>query len=133
MAKKKPTKTQLKKKADTYFSKWIRRRDGVCQSTRLTGHGAATCTQERNLQCAHIQRRNYLATRVDPENAVALCRSCHTFFELRPLEWQAFINTLFDDDDYYERMGRRAFAGVHRLYAVDWGEKAEFWKAQWGE
>ncbi len=133
MPKKKPTKTQLKKKADTYFSKWIRRRDGVCQSTRLTGHGAAKCTRERNLQCAHIHSRDYSATRVDPENAIALCRSCHMFFTQRRLEWRAFINTLFDDDDYYERMGRRAFDGVHRLYAVDWGEKAEFWKEQWGE
>jgi hypothetical protein len=133
MPKKKPTKTQLKKKADTYFSKWIRRRDGVCQSTRLLGHGAAKCTRELNLQCAHIHTRDYSATRLDPENAVALCKSCHVFFTLRPLEWRAFINTLFDDSDYYERMGRRAFAGAQRLAAVDWGEKAEFWREQWGE
>ena len=133
MPKKKPTKTQLKKKADDYFSLWIRRRDKVCQSTRLTGHGAATCTREFNLQCAHIHTRDYSATRLDPENAVALCRGCHMFFTQRPLEWRAFINILFDDDDYYDRMGRRAFAGAQRLVAVDWGEKAEFWKAQWGE
>ena len=133
MPKKKPTKTQLKKRADRYFSLWIRRRDGVCQSTRLTGHGAERCTRESNLQCAHIHTRSYSATRLDPENAVALCRSCHVFFTQRPLEWKVFINILFNDPQYYDTIGLRAFQGAQRLVAVDYKVEAEKWKTLWGE
>ncbi len=133
MPKKKPTKTQLKKRADKYFSLWIRRRDKVCQSTRLSGQGAERCTREQNLQCAHIHTRSYSATRLDPENAVALCRSCHVFFTQRPLEWRVFVNLLFDDPQYYDTVGFRAFLGAQRLVAVDYEQEAAKWKTLWGE
>ena len=133
MVKKKPTKTQLKKRADKYFSLWIRRRDKVCQSTRLADQGAEGCTREQNLQCAHIHTRSYSATRLDPENAVALCRSCHVFFTQRPREWRYFINTLFDDVEYYDTIGERAFLGARRLVAVDYEQEAAKWKNLWGE
>jgi hypothetical protein len=44
------------------------------------------------LQCAHIISRRYLATRWDPQNAVALCSSHHVFYTHRPLEWVDWAN-----------------------------------------
>ena len=71
--------------ADVLFSKMIRERDGACRK----------CGSTEYLQTAHIISRSYKSIRTDPRNAVALCRSCHTYFTHRPLEWQAWIDEQF--------------------------------------
>ena len=53
------------------------------------------------------------------------------FFTPRPLEWKAFINALFGDDHYFDRLGIRALAGARRPFAVDWEYEAERWEAAW--
>jgi len=69
-------------KADVLFAQRVKERDRACRR----------CGSTSFLQCAHIISRSYKAIRVDPRNAVALCRSCHTRFTHRPLEWQAWVD-----------------------------------------
>ncbi len=121
--KKKPTKGYYKKKADTAFSLMIRQRDGVCVANRAR---IDTCESPRFLQCAHIHSRGYTATRLDPENAVTLCRSCHMYFGNRPLEWEEFVDEVLGEN-YYKRLGIRALAGAHRGRAIQWEEVAREW------
>lgn len=67
--------------ADALFSQYIRQRDKYCQRCRKYAD---------SLQCAHIYSRRHWATRHDPENAIALCFSCHQYFTENPLvfaEW----------------------------------------------
>lgn len=52
---------------DNIFSRYIRARDQICQR----------CGKTENLQCAHILSRSYSAVRCDPDNAIAMCYSCH--------------------------------------------------------
>lgn len=131
--KKKPkpkTKTYWKTRADGFFSQWIRGRDGICQATRVEEAGAEKCTREAFLQCAHIHSRSYSATRLDPDNAMALCRSCHTYFTPRPLEWKVFVDELYGEH-YYDRLAVRALAGARRLVAVNWEDEAKKWEHEW--
>lgn len=128
--KKKPSKSYYKRKADGFFSKWIRNRDGICQATLVRDVGAQRCTRELSLQCAHIHSRDYSATRLDPDNAMALCKSCHMYFTNRPLEWKEFVDKLYGEN-YYDRLGIRALAGARRPVAINWEEKATEWEREW--
>lgn len=94
MPRKKPTKTSLRIKADTIFSKWIRR-DGYC----------IRCGKTDGLQCAHIVSRRYLSTRWDADNAVSLCSGCHIYMTHRPLEWDVWV---------IKHMGEEAYAALKR-------------------
>lgn len=94
---KKPTKTALKKKADTLFSLYIRARDGMCQR----------CGSSDRLQCAHGFSRRYLGTRWDEENAWALCAGCHVYWTHRPLEWDETM-LLWLGVDRYAALRKRA-------------------------
>lgn len=90
--------------ADQLFSRMVRERDGSC----------VRCGSTDRLQCAHIISRSYHATRVDEDNAVALCQGCHVFFTHRPLEWIDFIEARHPGR--YEVLRVRALSGVK----VDW-------------
>ena len=74
------------KRADALYSALIRSR-GWCEAAgyRLACKG--------NLQCAHIIRRTYRATRwrTDPRNALCLCAAHHFFFTHHDLDWRDFI------------------------------------------
>lgn len=83
--KTKKRKVNYMAQADALFSKFIRARDGACQ----------VCGSTEFLQCAHIHSRSYKAIRVNPDNAVALCRSCHVRFTHRPLEWRQWVEGRF--------------------------------------
>lgn len=74
-------KTPTLSNQDDKFSRLIRSRDGACRKCGTTEH----------LQCAHIVSRTYLRTRHDPENAIALCRSCHVRFTFLPVEWRRWV------------------------------------------
>ena len=67
---KKPTKTTLRNKLDTLFSKIIRTRDKRCMR----------CGKRENIQCAHVMSRDHLAGRWNELNALALCPDCHINF-----------------------------------------------------
>lgn len=72
-------------RADVLFAAEIKARDGACLNCGSTDY----------LQCAHIITRSYKSIRVDPDNAVALCRSCHIRFTMRPLEWELWVEERF--------------------------------------
>lgn len=93
-------KTHAKVKADRLFSEHIRRRDGGCVAE---GEHAGA------LQCAHIFSRRYSAIRWDTRNAVALCAGHHTFWTLRPLEWEQWAHERLGMD--YVRLRKLALEG----------------------
>ncbi len=72
---------KLKKKADTLFSRFIRKRDKICQKCRKT----------EARQCAHIFSRNNQTVRWDEENCVGMCYYCHIIWSHREpaefIEW----------------------------------------------
>jgi hypothetical protein len=77
----KPTRSQLVKKADKYFSLWIRYRDG-----KLRGGVwytlCITCGKWQPLKqmhAGHFMSRRYHATRWDDENVNGQCAGCNTF------------------------------------------------------
>lgn len=73
------------KQADVLFAKFVKERDQLCLN----------CGSVDYLQCAHLITRAYKSIRVNPKNAVALCRRCHIFYTHRPLEWDLWVEEHF--------------------------------------
>lgn len=68
--------------ADIKFSKMIRERDHfTCQRC-----GARHTPTSRGLHCAHLYTRRTGVTRLDPDNAIALCYGCHQYVDSHPEE-----------------------------------------------
>ena len=108
-----------KGKADRLFSLIIRS-EGSCRSCGERDYS--------KLQCAHIIRRTYSATRTDEANAMPLCWSCHRRFTDDPFAWVAFVLSLIGEDEY-ERLDRKAKDGVG--VKVDWDAEAARLDAIW--
>ena len=74
----KRTLSWFKKKADKYFSLYIRRLDSdtngmaVCVTCKAIKHW-------KELQCGHYITRNHLSTRFDPQNVGAQCVGCNMY------------------------------------------------------
>lgn len=51
------------------------------------------CGSSINLTCAHIKKRRYDNTRCDFRNALCLCLSCHSYFEVNDPAFQKFLDT----------------------------------------
>lgn len=102
--RKKPSRTTLRIKADTLFSKFIRR-TGTC----------ARCGAVDRLQCAHIVSRRYLSTRWDEDNAVSLCSGCHIYMTHRPLEWEQWVIQKMGEENY-AALKRRALVSAKPDY-----------------
>ncbi len=113
MKRKKPSDARLaKKRADVLFSKIVRSR-GACQRC-----GESTYSK---LQCAHIIRREFVATRCVLENAWCLCGGCHMFTHGWPEEHVAMIERTIGLDAYWE-LKLRANANNRTYRASDWEE-----------
>jgi hypothetical protein len=95
--------------ADILFSKFIRARDGRCQN----------CGSFERLQCAHLITRSYKSIRVNPDNAVALCAKCHTYYTHHPLEWREWCEAEFPDR--WDALTHQALA----YERVDWKAELE--------
>lgn len=91
-----------KGKADRLFSLIVRSR-GVCE--------ACGDNDYRKLQCAHIVRRAFSATRCYEPNALALCWTCHRRFTDDPIAWVRFLDDRFGPQ-HLEQLRRMAEAGV---------------------
>lgn len=63
------------------------------------------------LDCAHIYGRASLSTRWAPDNAMALCRTCHRMMTDNPDHWEYFCRARLGDDAY-EELGRKARMGA---------------------
>lgn len=69
-------------KTDMIFSKFIRlRAGGICEY----------CGKLKILQCSHFHGRRKRSTRYDPDNACALCFSCHQHLGENPYEHTEFF------------------------------------------
>jgi len=80
---------------DQAFSRYIRKRDKwTCQRCGrffpLDDDGGMT--ERGRLQCSHYIGRGNQATRMDPENCMALCMGCHSYLETRkPTEYRELM------------------------------------------
>lgn len=87
------TNKGLKRKADTLFSKWIRRNE-VCEWC-----GTRNANQ---YHCSHIFSRRYLVTRWHPLNANCLCAGCHRKWHDKPVEAIEWIREYLGNAVYEE-------------------------------
>ena len=82
--------------ADARFSVQIRQRDRfTCRRC-----GQAHAQNSMGLHCAHMFTRRIMATRFDPENAVALCYGCHSYIDSHPEEKLAYFRGILGDDRF---------------------------------
>ena len=112
MSRRPPKKSNYMRRADQAFSRYIRARDGEC----------VNCGSKDFLQAAHIISRSYKSIRVNPENCVALCRSCHVKFTHRPLEWREWVEDVFPGR--WDELKEQAL----RYERIDWKFQAAYWK-----
>lgn len=89
-------KKLAKKKADKYFSQYIRKRD---TDHRDIGR-CITCNQTvslKNADCGHFIRRDRQATRYDEKNANLQCRKCNRFKSGEQFEHAKAIDRKFGE------------------------------------
>ncbi len=81
---------------DAAFSLMIRERDRfTCQRC-----GAVHARNSRGMHSAHCFGRGKLATRFEPDNAVALCYGCHSYLDQHPGEKHEFVRARLGDERY---------------------------------
>lgn len=81
-SKKKNSLSNLKSKADKYFSLYVRHRDGIKGADKEYYAKCITCDNFlpiKQLHAGHFQSRRYPSTRYDKENVNAQCAKCNTF------------------------------------------------------
>jgi hypothetical protein len=95
---------------DRRFSLQIRSRDKwTCRKCRKV------YTPPTNaLQCAHHFTRRIKATRVDPDNALALCTGCHTHLDSNPYQKEAFWRAEIGDERF-DALAARAHSRRDRV------------------
>lgn len=94
--KKKFNAKKTKKELDILWSRFIRRRDPICQK----------CGKTQSSQGAHIFGRGNLSTRWDVSNGVGLCFFCHLYWAHRePVEFTLWI---------IGKMGEEAFGSLKK-------------------
>ncbi len=64
------------------------RADKLCGAIVRARGKCERCGSREVLQWAHIFSRKYLSVRWDTRNAMCLCRGCHFYFTVRPIEWE---------------------------------------------
>ena len=93
-------------KKDALFSDLVRER------ANWTCEACGKQPERRMLHCAHIFGRRYRSTRWHPDNAIALCFSCHQHFTDNPTEFSGWV---------IERLGGTkggGYAALRRLSVV---------------
>lgn len=99
---------KAKEKATRLHSKIVRSR-GRCERCGESDYS--------KLQCAHIIRRTYSATRTMPEASWALCYRCHWLTEKEPDEFMKLVDSTIGLPRFYE-LKQLALDGVGKK--VDW-------------
>lgn len=82
MPRKALTKSQLIKKLDKIFSKYIRLRDALITTGTKTHALCITCKRRfpiKDMHAGHWRKRGRHATRYDEGNVHAQCTSCNTY------------------------------------------------------
>ncbi len=115
VAPKKRTARQIRRKkgiwatttADSYFSKWIRERDGKC----------LRCHRTDQLTNSHYHKRGISATRYCPLNCISLCGECHALWEGPKLEYTELMIARLGIDGFIE-LQKKAGRTMKRSDAV---------------
>lgn len=88
--RKSKTKSLAKKKADKYFSQYIRyknSKNGVCQCVTCgKWHGV------KSIHTGHFISRRYESTRYDEKNCAPQCVACNTFNQGKQYEFGLYID-----------------------------------------
>ena len=93
---------RLEERADKLFRDHVKARDGRCLMASFACWG--------ELECAHIIRRSFKATRWEPINAVTLCSEHHRWYTEHPLAWTAWATEHLGPDTY-AALVERAYKG----------------------
>lgn len=97
------------KYADTKFSLFIRSRDGKCMRCKR---------EDLPLDCSHYWRRDMKGTRFDPNNCIALCRSCHTIWERQQNpEYKRWMMIWLGEEEYHS-LEHRARSYMHQRDSI---------------
>lgn len=94
--RKSKNKSLSKKKADKYFSEYIRR-------SHSTPNGLAKCVtcgkmdSWRSLHCGHFMSRRYQSTRYDEKNCAPQCISCNTFNQGEQFRFGQWIDKTYGE------------------------------------
>lgn len=99
------------------------RADDLCRQVVHARGACERCGATRNLQWAHVVRRNYAAVRVDPTNAWCLCAKCHWLTEKEADEFMALVERTIGLDHFYA-LKTKAKAGV-KTSAAFWNSEIE--------
>lgn len=88
-----PTDRRARDRADEMFSLLVRARAGRCsvEDCTVAGQPNAQGLRVIGLECAHIFSRRYWTTRLDTDNAVALCHAHHRHFDQHPFAWENWV------------------------------------------
>src|ERR1700751_5540242 len=86
MVKKKPKKSTLKNKLDKKVGALCRSK-GYCERCGNR--------EQAQIQWCHVSSRQYLSTRWDPDNYLAMCASCHFWQHKNPTLWTEWFNEKF--------------------------------------
>ncbi len=94
-------------RADTLWAKYVKRL-GAC----------ARCGKQGPIDAAHIVGRAHLSVRHDPQNGIALCRTCHRMFDSYKIDREAFIVSVLGEAEYLA-LRLRAMTPWSREYPIE--------------
>ena len=98
------------KTADSYFSKFIRERDGQCKR----------CGTTERLTCSHYHGRAKSNTRFDPQNNIALCSECHALWEGPKTEYTEFMIEWLGVDEFIALQKRAGTFKERKEAVAEW-------------
>lgn len=94
---------------------------GVCEAAGMVGYNdISECLGD--LQCAHVIRRRFAATRTDLENGRCLCLRHHTLVDSNPMYMVELVGR-----DTYERLWLKAQRGVREFSGLT---PTMWWRAE---
>lgn len=106
--------------ADRWFSLYVRARDNwTCQRCGSQFDPYVEGADNRHLKglhCAHANTRGKHGTRVEPDNACAMCYGCHSYLDANPEEKIEFFKERLGEDRYWElkRQSNEPFKGFFK-------------------
>lgn len=110
--RKKPSITALKRKANTIFSHYIRRRD--CLENEDTGEYGKCCScgavlPYSQLECGHFVPGRHNSVLYDERNAHAQCRRCNIFLNGNLIEYYPFMQKKYGQEviDELKRLSKQ--------------------------
>ena len=109
MKTKKPTVAQLKKKADEWFSKYVRYRDSIYRNGERYAD-CITCGVEKNikqLQAGHFVSRRVNKLRFEETNVNAQCTGCNLFKQGEQYLYAKAVDAKYGDGVAEELMNQR--------------------------